>query len=149
MKIESSTFSVHALKGVVSVDLSSLRDQPGVEDMETKGASQPENTYDQIECYTLEQYGSPNHTNESTPPEKKKKTAKQHSSCCKAAFLATVIAVQAFLLAIVAVTIAVIAFRDNLNQVVPSQLSSCKQTMMDVDGLWSQFNKCNSTNGKN
>ena len=146
MKNENSIYSVHALKGVVSVDLSSLRDQPGVEDMETKGASQPENTYDQIECYTLEQYRSPKHTNESTQPEKKK-TAKQHSSCCKAAFLATVIAVQAFLLAIVAVTIAVIAFRDNLNQVVPSQLSSCKQ--IDVDGLWSQFNKCNSTNGKN
>ena len=113
--------------------------------METKGASKPKNTYDQIECYTLKQYGSPKHANESTPPEKKK-TAKQHPSCCKAAFLVIVIAVQAFLLAIVAVTI---AFRDNLNQVVPSQLSSCKQTMMDVDGLWSHFNKCNSTNGKN
>ena len=144
MKNENSIYSVHAYKGVISVDLSSLRDQPGVEDMETKGASQPENSYDQIECYTLEQYGSPKHTNESTPPEKRIKTAKQHPSCCKAAFLATVIAVQAFLLAIVAVTI---AFRDNLNQVVPSQLSSCKQ--MDIDGLWSQFNKCNSTNGKN
>ena len=117
------------------------------ENMETKGASKSENTYNQIECHTLEQYGSPKLTNESTQTEKKKQTAKQHPSCCKAAFLATVIAVQAFLLAIVAVTITVIAFRNNMNEVVPSQLSSSKQ--MDIDGLWSQFNKCNSTNGKN
>ena len=139
----------------VSVDLSSLIEQPEVEqmetkeqlNMETKEASKPEYAYVKNECYTLEQHGLPKHTNESTQPEKTKKTAKQYRSCCNTAFLAAVIAVQAFLLAIVAVTIAVIVYRNNLNQEVPSQLNSYKK--IDIDSLWSQFNNCNSTNGKN
>ena len=117
--------------------------------METslREASKPENTYDQIEWYTMEQHVSPKHTNESTQPEKKKKTAKQDRSCCNATFLAIVIAVQAFSLAIVAIVFAVIVFRDDLNQEKQFQLNSDNQ--INIDSLWSQLNKCISTNGKN